>query len=95
MQTVKSVLDCQYSCRLSRQLQPVNTVADSQKSSRLLKTVPDCQDNCRQLQTIADMFFLSVQLDSHLIPKGWRQDHVMNLRQRHGKNSDTVLESAA
>ena len=46
LQTVKTVEDCQDSCRLSRQLQTVNAT----------QTVANCQDNCRQLNTFADMF---------------------------------------
>ena len=46
---------CYDSCRLSRQLQAVNTVADFQDNCRQLQavyTVADFQDNCRQLQTV-------------------------------------------
>ena len=46
------------SCRLSRQLQTVKTVADCQDICRLSrqlqtdKTVAECLDNCRELQTV-------------------------------------------
>ena len=58
------------SCRLSRQLKTVKTVAYSHDSCRVcitctqsqqfqtVKTIADFQDNCRQLHIIADMYVL-------------------------------------
>ena len=59
-QTLNQVEDSLDSCRLSRKLQIVRTVAYFQYNCRKLQNVKSAADSCRPLQTC---LFLSVQID--------------------------------